>query len=172
MLTVKAQGVFVKRGQVGGLLIACGGGGDVATLPPLEPGEKLGEMAIVANHFPSPHVFDFCEEEELASGTCQIPSDVGNLDIIWGWESESEEELNAVWQDSNWALLIDGRQVNLPAFGYVWYDEEDPASHYWPIALQHPTLGKHTVVWTYKIGDEPHEENWTFTITDDLSVSG
>lgn len=154
------------------LLIACSGEEDMAALPPLEPGDKLGEMAVAANNYPSPHLFDFCEEEELVAGTCRVPADIGNLAIVWGWEADSEEELKSLWQDANWALAVDGRQVNLPAFGYLWYDEEDPASHYWRIALQHPTIGKHVVVWTYKIGDEPHEKNWNFTVTDEISVNG
>jgi hypothetical protein len=152
------------------LLIGCSGGGASEDLVPLEPGDALGEMFIITATAPTPHITDLCEEEELASGTCQVPSDLGQIQILWGWEENTAEELEAAWADSNWELVVDGRQVNLPKFGY-WWDEEDPTSHVWAVALKHPTMGAHEVLWAYDIAGEHHEEVWNFTVTDEISFN-
>ena len=112
----------------------------------------------------------FCEEEELSSGACQIPSDLGHVYIMNGWEEDTAEALEAAWADSSWELVVDGRKVNLPAFGQPWYDEEFPTSRVWNVALRHPTKGEHTVKWIYDIAGERIEEVWNFTVTDEISI--
>lgn len=153
------------------LLIACDGTAEPEELPPLEPGDALGEMSIVAFNYPSPHITNYCEKEALSSGTCQVPADLGQLNIMNGWEEETAEALEAVWADSSWNLIVDGNRVNLDAFGAPFWDEEAPAMRYWSVALQHPTAGEHIVEWTYDIAGEHIEESWTFTVTDELSIN-
>jgi hypothetical protein len=113
----------------------------------------------------------FCTEDELSNSACQIPSDLGHIWIMWGWEEDTAEALEAAWADSSWELVVDGHQVDLPAFGQYWADEEYPTSRSWNVALRHPTKGEHSVKWIYDIAGEHIEESWTFTVTDELSVN-
>ena len=52
-------------------------------------------MVLVTATSPTPHVMKFCEEEELSSGACQIPSDLGHVWIMNGWEEDTTEALEA-----------------------------------------------------------------------------
>ncbi len=153
------------------LLIACGSKEESLDAEPLKPGDALGDMTLVVSSSPTPHLYTFCEEDELLSGDCLIPGDIGHLWITNGWEEETAEALEAVWKDENWQLVVDGRTVDLPAFGYVWYDDEYPTSHVWNVALRSPTEGEHRVVWTHDMAGEQGEERWLFTVTDELSFN-
>lgn len=153
------------------LLIACNSAGESEELPPLEPGDALGEMSIVTFNYPSPHITNYCKEDALSSDACQVPANLGQLNIMNGWEEETAEALDAVWDNSSWHLVVDGRQVSLDAFGAPFWDEEYPAARYWSVALQHPTPGEHTVQWTYDIAGEHFEDVWTFTVTDEISIN-
>jgi hypothetical protein len=153
------------------LLIACEGTVEPEEVPPLEPGDALGEMVIVTASSPFPHITKFCEDEALSKGDCKLPADLGHVWILNGWEADTAEALEAAWAESSWELVVDGRQVDLPAFGQYWADDEDPTSRAWNVALRHPTKGEHIVKWTYDIAGEHTEDVWNFTVTDELSIN-
>jgi len=132
----------------------------------LGPGDSLGDMAVVRCPYPIPHIQRLCTEVALRSGTCKIPAGLGHLWIANGAEEETAEELAGTWSDSDWSLVVDGQPVDLPAFGFLWYDDEQPASYYWDVALQHPTAGQHKVVWTHLVAGRIEEEVWKFTLAD------
>ncbi len=168
---MKTSRLFIYPILLACLLIACRGTAEPENLPPLEPGDALGEMTLVVNNYPTPHITNFCAEEELASGNCQIPADLGQLGINHGWEEDTAAALEAAWADSSWELVVDGRQVNLDAFGAPFWDEDSPTVRYWSVALQHPTPGEHSVQWTFDIAGEHNEDTWTFTVTDAISIN-
>jgi hypothetical protein len=150
------------------LLIACNAADQLTEMPPITPGDTLGDMAIVTAGYPMPHVSEFCAEEELLSGDCQVPSDIGHIAITNGWEEDTGAALEATWSDSTWELEIDGRKVDLPAFGIPFWDSDEPTLRVWNVALRSPAPGEHTVHWSYDIAGQCIEETWIFTVDEGL----
>jgi hypothetical protein len=94
----------------------------------LEPGSQIGRM-LVSNApaaAEAPPIWAFCppkfsEEPGTRIIQCNIPS-MYQLSIGHGWFSSDETIREANWKEIQWALELDGRLIDLPAFGAVDVD--------------------------------------------------
>ena len=139
--------------MVAAIAAGCGGSsGEVG------PGDKVGTMTLVSGTASDAdlNVFEFCNPVILKPGTyrrsCAIPR-VQRLLIGYGDFEPTRKALESDWKERTWDLWVDGRRVNLAAFGT--YDHTlfgFPAAggknvilRRWKVILAGVTPGKHTV---------------------------
>ena len=102
---------------IAAIVAGCGG-------PPGEvgPGGNIGTMTLVSGTISDADLnfFDFCDPVILKPGkylrSCAIPR-VQRLLIGYGDFEPSREALESDWEARKWDLWLDGRRVNLVAFG-------------------------------------------------------
>ena len=135
------------------IVAGCGG-------PPggLGPGDKIGTMTLVSGTASDAYMnfFENCNPIILKPGTyrrsCTIPR-VQRILIGYGDFEPTRKALESDWNARKWDLWVDGRQVNLAAFGT--YDHTlfgFPAAggknvilRRWKVILAGVTSGKHTI---------------------------
>jgi hypothetical protein len=109
------------------LLEGCG----KAALPTdqtINPGDRIGDFLITTGGDDASQFTTFdCVQEGLAKETCTVPLQ-RKINVSWGVSDNSRTgKLNALWLNLTYEMLIDGRPVNLLAFG--------------PVSVYHPTVG-------------------------------
>jgi hypothetical protein len=127
--------------------------------------------ASVADH----KLFDTCDPVILKIGRherrCGTVPRVSNLFIGYGWFA-APKQIDKEWATLTWTAWLDGRRVQLPAFGtsdrtlyaFPAAAGKDVTLREWKVMLRHATPGRHTV--RYRIGD-PHgvtDATWAFTV--------
>jgi hypothetical protein len=122
----------------------------------------------------------FCEPIILTPGTvsreCEVPQ-LQRLMIGHGNIAASPELLEQEWQAGRWELHLDGRQVDLAAFGTLpdehFYEPAVGAEVWlrqWSITIVNPTPGQHTLryVQDQMPAADAHvgtiDATWTFTV--------
>jgi hypothetical protein len=150
-----------------------------AATPPLKPGDHIGTM-LVTNGRPTETVqrlTDHCNPVITKAGVyhrrCTIPLKQ-QLWIGYGEFAKTLKELDALWVDGRWRLVLDGREVDLKAFGAIQYHPSSFApvgggSAYireWKVRLVEPTPGRHTVryITTYKRDGSVIDVTFTITL--------
>jgi hypothetical protein len=124
----------------------------------LGPGGKVGTMTLVSGTASDADLnfFEYCNPVILKPGkylrSCDIPR-VQRLLIGYGDFEPTRKALESDWKERKWDLWVDGRRVNLVAFGT--YDRTlfaFPAAggknvilRRWKVILVGLTPGKHTV---------------------------
>jgi len=103
------------------VLGACGKSNPPST-EMINPGDKIGDFLITTGGLEGvKNYWDLgCEE---STGRCSAP--VGTkVNVSWGTYADASkgEDLETKWAGSTYDLVIDGRPVNLEAFGYVDFD--------------------------------------------------
>jgi hypothetical protein len=118
----------------------------------IEPGDKIGTMVLTRGRKADERsVFFSCR----ASGdqTCVVQS-ADRLVLGDGWAASDQAHLDANWKAMNWELYLDGRQVDLSAFGTIDTDisATDASGNAvtdrlraWDVVAENVTPGKHTV---------------------------
>ena len=47
-----------------------------------------------------------------------------NLWISPGWSEDTQELIEAAWKDLQWEVSLDGREIDLPAFGTYDFEKD------------------------------------------------
>jgi len=146
-----------------GLLASC-------TFPgsKLKPGDTVGDMELTTEF--DLNIHSLCSFDELAEGTCQIPSTITEIGISTGWFEITEDALNLTWLDSTWTMTFDGREVDLASFGTFDLDWEGQKARVWDVGITNPAPGKHTVHYEFNFKNGPERGNhfvdYIFTVID------
>jgi hypothetical protein len=167
------------------LVAACSPGSDgTATQRPgdlLRPGAELNGMRLTTATERDADIWSSCDpivlQPETHTRECEVPQ-LQRLKIGHGHISSSPELLEEEWQAERWELYLDGRQVDLIAFGtlpdFHYFETKVGAEIWvrvWAVAIVNPTPGQHTlryVVEQSPAGEETagtSETTWTFTVT-------
>jgi hypothetical protein len=153
---------------------------------PLRPGAELNGMRLTTANAADKDIFVFCDPYVLQPGTyardCEVPQ-LQRLMIGYGSFSESPESLELEWQASRWRMYLDGREVDLEAFGTLADRPLVDAKvgdgmwlRVWAVTIVNPTPGPHTLryvaqqssaVDTTVVGT--NDTTWTFTVTSSRS---
>jgi predicted small secreted protein len=147
----------------------------------LGPGDEVVGMRLTtATATDTDMVGTFCDSVLREIGTfhreCEVPA-LQRLLIGWGNIAPSPEILEEEWQAETWALFLDGRPVDLAAFGTL-PDRQffEPAVggpvwlRQWSVALVNPKQGEHTLRYVIELtgaGEEPvgtRDVTWTFNV--------
>jgi hypothetical protein len=95
-------------------MAACGPGAG------LGPGDRVGQVRLVRGAAEDVTLWDFCDPELPEPGrlerACRVPP-LERLRIGPGWRAGSASELEREWEELEWRVTLDGRPLDLEAFG-------------------------------------------------------
>jgi len=90
----------------------------------INPGDKTGDFLITTGGQEGVEpVWELGCDESAGKWSCRLP--VGSMvNVSWGIYAEASkgEDLETKWAGHTYEMVIDGRPVNLKAFGYVDFD--------------------------------------------------
>jgi hypothetical protein len=115
---------------------------------PIEPGTRIGKMEVL-DFCDGPNISKLCSWDELDAGDCIVPAGMDQFWISTGWEEETTEALETSWLDSEWSMTLDGRKVDLAAFGTFDMNEDGLRQRVWDICLRNPSPGEHVVMYDF-----------------------
>ncbi len=144
----------------------------------IEPWTRVNGMLVVrgpakrsqARLFP-----DWCDPVVLTPGrrtrSCGRVPRTARLYVGYGL-FESEAKIEQTWDASKWDMWIDGRRVDLLAFGTDdrWLLKYGPAGYKdvvlreWQVTLLSPTPGRHTIRYRTREPAGATDTTWTFTV--------
>lgn len=151
-------------------LVACGSRVPDTSVP-IEPGGEIGEMTLTTaqdSSDMSQMIQDYCdpditeEDGPVSNRECDVPA-VSALFIGHAIQGISKEELDAHWQTMTWEMFLDGRPVDLAAFGTKDFDWGNQF-RLWNVVLEDPTPGDHELEVIIGGEGEPIDVTWTFTV--------
>jgi poly(3-hydroxybutyrate) depolymerase len=142
----------------------------------LYPGDKIGEMTLSARQAESVEfsIFSYCDpflaetDPPVVVKECQVPR-LTYLVIGYGEYAGTQEELDASWQSKSWELYVDGKQVDLSAFGTFDVDLGEKVRA-WKVTLENLSPGVHNLRYIIRSLDgesEPDDVTWKFTVADE-----
>lgn len=120
-------------------------------------------------------LFDSCDPVILRSGRyarrCGLVPRVKRLFIGYGVFA-LPREINKVWAPSTWAAWVDGRRIELTAFGksdrmlygFPAAGGKDVILREWRVMLVAATPGRHTLRYRFRDSGGTIDATWTFTI--------
>lgn len=118
---------------------------------PLRPGGTIGTMRLSARGELAPPIWQYCyaafpEGPSERSTACNVPP-IPRLAVGPGLRTTTDDLRRSVWSETEWELYIDGRRVDLGAFGTFDGDLEPPLAKLraWDVLLERPTVGSHTL---------------------------
>ena len=146
------------------MLAACGGAAKPEATGPINPGDKIGDILITTGdgedvvfvtklHCPS--------DGSTSTESCEQPvgTKVNVSQGIYG-DPSTGKSLDELWSEQTYEMTIEGRPVNLQAFGSV--DFSHPAVgtvRVWNVAVATEKPGKITARSTGVVGGDP----WDYT---------
>ena len=129
--------------------------------PAAQPGDTIGEMVLKTGGFEIVPIWAFCSPAFLNPGVttteCNVPA-LPELAVGHGWWTADEALRDSCWEAMTWELYLDGRQVELNAFGN--FDADLPQTglpgrdadeevitklRSWDVVVENPTAGAHTL---------------------------
>ena len=143
----------------------------------IKPGDKIGEMEFlnVWEDCQAPNILnDLCTQIQLDEGTCEVA--LSQFWISTGWMEGSQEAMEMEWEDSEWSMTFDGREVDLWAFGTFDMQWTDPIgvvkdvqyARVWNVCISNPPLGAHAVEYEFILKHGPwrgvHVVTFNFTV--------
>jgi hypothetical protein len=129
--------------------------------PAAQPGDTIGEMVLETGGSEIVPIWAFCSPAFLNPGVttteCNVPA-LPELAVGHGWWTADEALRDSCWEAMTWELYLDGRQVDLNAFGTFDADlpqtglpGHDPNEEVitklrsWDVVPVNPTAGAHTL---------------------------
>jgi hypothetical protein len=149
----------------------------------LGPGDEVAGMRLTTATATDTDIFGtFCDPIVLEPGTfhreCEVPA-VQRLMIGSGNIASSPEILEEEWQAQTWALFLDGRPVDLAAFGTLPDSQffepavgDDVWLRRWSVALVNPKPGEHTLRYVTEQTGAGEESAGTGDVTWTFNVAG
>jgi hypothetical protein len=165
------------------LVAGCGPVSDGTASPQpgglLRPGAELDGMHVTTATDADTTIFDItCDPIIPQPGTyareCEVPR-LQRLMIGYGSIAASPELLEQEWRAQRWQLYLDGREVDLGAFGtlpdhpFVGADVGDEVwTRLWAVTIVNPTPGQHTLRYVRAPVTDARAQTldatWTFTV--------
>ena len=120
-------------------------------------------------------LFDSCNPVLPRSGrytrSCTVPR-VGRLFIGYGHFALTKRALEQDWKKTHWDLWLDGRRVNLKAFGtsdrtlvaFPAAGGKDVVLREWDLMLEHAEAGRHTLRYRSRSSTGSTDATWIFTV--------
>ena len=150
---------LINTGLVAAVLVfcsACNGTKDLAENL-IKPDDQLGGMLVTTGEGRETTIFDYCDPFTEGPGVyvrdCSVPP-IPNLKIGWGWLADTEDMLDSIWKTFSWEMTLDGRQIDLSAFGTrdrsLILGGRSVILREWNVVLDKATLGEHTLHYTVR----------------------
>jgi hypothetical protein len=134
------------------LIIACDGNGPSGLEDALRPGDMIGAALVTEGAAEVVPLFAFCSSAfgaapGVVTDECVVPA-IPQLAIGHGWFATEESRRTSNWRSLDWELYIDGKRVDLDAFGF--FDADLPMGDVtaklraWDVVLVGLAAGAHT----------------------------
>ena len=139
----------------------------------VKPSDSIGEMVVKTGGAEIVPIWAFCTPAFLHSGvtatSCNIPA-LPALAVGHGWWAADEARRDSSWKAMIWEPYLDGRQVDLNAFGT--FDTDLPQTglpghaadekvitklRSWDVVLGNPTAGAHTLCRVLRLGQQVND---------------
>lgn len=141
----------------------------------LKPGDAIGGMIIgtTPNKNIEASLFNYCDSHAadprpvVIVSDCEVPR-LKYLFVGYGDFASSTSELDALWETESWELYINGRRIDLSAFGTFDLDLGNKI-RVWNVALANITPGYHQIRYVLRSANDPDavtDLTWTFTMVD------
>ena len=107
-----------------GLVLGACGKSTPQSAEMINPGDKIGDFLITTGGQEGVRpVWDLGCDESEGKGSCTVPAGT-KVNGSWGFYADPSkgEDLETQWAGHTYEMVIDGRPVNLKAFGYVDFD--------------------------------------------------
>ncbi len=167
---------------LGGSLAACGPNGPAPAVPVpvtggamIQPGVQVGDVVIMSGEGQEAaytwEYGDHCTRQPGAALTSCMFRVGEPVNVSLGLRSDSSATgLDQYWSAETYQMYIQGRPVDLNAFGPVQVSGADlgPVRH-WNVVLVAKTPGQATVYSRGVVGSEPFEHTITYTFVDWLA---
>jgi len=108
-------------------------------------------MRLARGGEPAPALWQHCypafpEAPSVRSTACHVPP-LARLAVGPGLRATSDDLKRSLWAATEWELHVDGRRVDLAAFGASDADVEPPLAKRrgWDVLLEKPSPGSHTL---------------------------
>jgi predicted esterase len=177
---MKCQIGFFLSILIFSLLVSCAGPTPALTVSPTEknpliqPGDMIGEMKLVIakDETGEPSIHNTCapiitdSDPAVIVRTCNVPH-IPYLFIGYGELAETLEDLNTIWEEEGWKMYLDGRAINLSAFGHFDSEWSGNKLRQWKVAVENVTLGEHQLRFIHTRlhkSMEPTDVTWIFTV--------
>jgi hypothetical protein len=148
-----------------------------ATTSPLKPGDRVAGMLLVKGTVATADqkLFDICDPVVLGGGTyhrqCGLVPRVRRLFVGYG-SFAPPRAIDTVWVRTAWAAWLDGRRIQLPAFGtsdrtlYAFPPAggKDVTLREWRVMLLGATPGRHTIRYRAGASARAGDITWTFAV--------
>lgn len=156
-------------------LAACGAPA-TPTIDSLQPGESVSGMLArtMVDTNEADSMFNFCDPffginppVEFFTD-CNLPQ-MKNLFVGYGDFGTSQEDLERRWNEQTWELYINGRPVDLEAFGTFDLNVAGNPARVWNIMLEDVSPGFHQVRYVRRSVADPTlavDITWKFTLVD------
>jgi hypothetical protein len=136
-----------------GLIVACVANKPSPTPDPMiNPGDKIGEFLITKGEQSNVQYITLvhCPYTETTE-TCEFPvgTKVNVSNSIFDSNPADDKNLEKIWSEHTYEMVIEGRPVNLPAFGSI--DNYHPAIgnlRNWNVVVVSDKPGKITIDWS------------------------
>ncbi len=154
-----------------GVLAACAKPKPTESSGIIRPGDKVGDFLITTGkegNFTYGFDLDCSEEGSEQKGTYSCKSTVGDIvNITTGiYDDTNSGKLDEYWSNSNYQLFIEGRPVDLLAFGTVEYKHSMVGViRYWNVVISTSKPGTTTVNDSGVAGGDPFETTSTYTFS-------
>lgn len=155
------------------LVVPLGCGGDEES-GPIRPGDDVGGMVLTTGTPGERDIFEFCDPIVIEPGIyerqCAVPA-LPRVGLGHGFLAPSRRELAREWNAKSWKMTLDGRRIDLKAFG-VLPDRRlvEPGAgglvwlRQWNVVLTDPKPGSHTLRYVARYSGGTWDTTWTFTV--------
>ena len=138
-----------------------------ATLQPgdgmINPGDKIGDFLITTGDSEGRFLWEIdCVEQSAEKETCK--STVGNkVNVSWGiYDDTGSGKLDTIWSEHTYEMVIEGRPVNLQAFGSI---ESTPPyigqMRHWNVVIVTDKAGEITIQHSVVVKGESYKSTTT-----------
>jgi hypothetical protein len=145
---------------------ACASVTQTPSVEPIKPGDKIGDFLITTGDeadAANSHDLNCSQQGEGETYLCD--SIVGtNLNVSNGiYDDQYSGKLDELWSNHTYAMTIDGRPVNLQAFGSLDYKHPTVGMmRFWNVVIVAEKPGEITVHSTGVAGDDPFDDTTTY----------
>ncbi|MGE5251904.1 MAG: hypothetical protein ACM3QS_16995 [Bacteroidota bacterium] len=136
--------------------------------PMFQPGDRIRDMTLTTGAEQAYQLWSFCsapvQKENVTSVDCGVPA-ISRLAIGYPFGIPDKQQEGS---DLDWELTLDGRPVDLHAFGTqvlvfpAMTARPSPIREVfrrvkiWDVVLENPTPGLHTVRGSLRVNDQPY----------------
>lgn len=133
----------------------------------IEPGDVVGDLLVTTGGDENTtFLFDIYDTCDKSGNTNSCTVDEGmDINITYPVYNNTAEELEQSWPDFDIQVYVEGRKVNMPAFGTIDFDHPEYIKmRSWDVVLKDVKPGEFSIRVKGSMGDETFDDTFLFTV--------